>query len=618
MIVPMKKVWVFTTERSRSDTVERLKDVGVVHVELKEVHTEKLGELLQQRQSLERGLQVLPLEAKGETAVSIMPEEPVARGLEAAEELQSLQEKLNSLLETADRLLKERTSAEPWGDFDPDDVRTLRDKGIFLRLYAVTPEEFSTFPEDAQLIVLRRAKHLIRCIAVSANDNEVYEPDEYGLPSHSCERLSQILAENETAQQELRSQIVERAGYRALLHEAIARLDEQIEFDTVHDGMEGEEEIRFLAGYVPEPRAEQLREAARRHQWGLLVRDPGEEEEVPTVVHNSRWIDIIKPLFQFLGILPGYWERDISFWFLGFLTIFFAILIGDAGYGFLILAAAVYGMIRTKRSTGRISDMLILLAVFAVATIVWGALTATWFGLPGVQSLAPFKYFVLPAISIFSPSSTRTVEFICFAIAVCQLSFAHIWNLIRELRGKYPIRALAQLGWFVIVLAGYNVALNLVISQADYPILSVSWYGAGAGVLLVLLFGDQAGNFLRGVKSGLNVAKIFTTLLSSISAFGDIVSYIRLFAVGLATVAIAQSFNSMAAGMAQSGVVGIVAAVLVVLVGHTLNLLMAALAIIVHGVRLNVLEFSSHLGLEWKGTAYKPFARTQAEQGQGA
>lgn len=615
MIVPMKKVWVFTTEKSRSDTVERLKDVGVVHVELKDVHTEKLVELLQRRQSLERGLQVLPLEVKGEEAPSVMPEDPVARGLEAAEELQELQDRLNGLMETADRLLKEKSAAEPWGNFDPDDIRMLREKGIFLRLYAVTPEEYATFPEDAELIVLHRAKQLIRCVAVSRNDEEVYEPDEYGLPSHSVERLTRLIAENEAARQELQAQIVDRAGYRALLHEAIARLDEQIEFDTVHDGMDEEGGIRFLSGYVPEPRADQLRESARRHQWGLLIRDPGEEEEVPTVIHNSRWIDIIKPLFQFLGILPGYWERDVSFWFLGFLTIFFAILIGDAGYGFLILAGAVYGMIRSKRSTGRVADMLILLAVFAVATIIWGAVTATWFGLPGVQNLAPFNYFVIPGISIFSPSSTRTVEFICFAIAVAQLCFAHLWNLIQELRGKYPIRALAQLGWFVIVLAGYNVALNLVISQADYPILPVSWYAAGAGVLLVLLFGDQAGNFLQGVKSGLNVAKIFTTLLSSISAFGDIVSYIRLFAVGLATVAIAQSFNSMAAGMAQSGVVGIIGAVLVVLVGHTLNLLMAALAIIVHGVRLNVLEFSSHLGLEWKGTAYRPFARTPEQQG---
>ncbi len=615
MIVPMKKVWVFTTEKSRSETIERLKDVGVVHVEMKEVHTEKLGDLLQQRQSLERALQVLPLEAKGEAGISVMPEDPVARGLEAAEELQTLQERLNGLMETSDRLLKERTSAEPWGNYDPDDIRMLRKKGIFLRLYSVTPEEFDTFPEEAQLIVLHRAKQLIRCVAVSRSDDEIFEPDESGLPSHSYERLTQMISENETARQELQSHIAEQAGYRALLHEAIARIDEQIEFDTVHDGMEEQEGIRYLSGYVPEPRAEQLREAAKRHQWGLLIRDPDEEEEVPTVVHNSRWIDIIKPLFQFLGILPGYWERDTSFWFLGFLTIFFAILIGDAGYGFLILAGTVYGMIRSKRATGRVADMLILVAVFAVATILWGAVTATWFGLPGVQNLAPFTYFVIPGISIFSPSSTRTVEFICFAIAVAQLCLAHIWNLLQELRGKYPLRALAQLGWFVIVLAGYNVALNLVISQTDYPILSVAWYGAGVGVLLVLFFGEQAGNFLKGIRSGLNVAKIFTTLLSSISAFGDIVSYIRLFAVGLATVAIAQSFNSMAAGMAQSGVVGIIAAVLVVLVGHTLNLLMAALAIIVHGVRLNVLEFSSHLGLEWKGTAYKPFARTPEEQG---
>ncbi len=319
-------------------------------------------------------------------------------------------------------------------------------------------------------------------------------------------------------------------------------------------------------------------------------------------------------MFQLLGTLPGYWERDISLWFLGFFTVFFAMIIGDAGYGFLILAGTIFGVVKSKKTTGRVANVFVLMTVLSVTTILWGTVTGTWFGLKGIADAVPFRYLIIPKLSIFASSSTQIVQFICFLLAVVQLSLAHIWNFIMELRGRYPIRAIAQLGWLAIVLGAYNVALNLVISQTQYPIMQVSWYAAGVGLVLVLVFGDQAGNFFKGLRSGLNVAKVFTTLLNSISAFADIVSYIRLFAVGLATVAIAQSFNSMATGMASSGVGGIIGAVLVLLLGHTLNLLMGALAVIVHGVRLNVLEFSNHLGLEWKGTAYRPFARTTDER----
>jgi V/A-type H+-transporting ATPase subunit I len=610
----MKRVWVFTTEQSRTDTVERLKDIGVIHVQTQEVRSDRLAKLLDRRQVLERGMQVLPLEGKSDLAGAIIPDDPVDTALESARELIGLQDRLNSLMETADHLRKDEISVAPWGNFNPDDIRFLRGKGIFIRLYSITPEQFTRFPEEARLIVLHRAKKLIRCLAITDNDDVVYELDEFPLPVHGLEAIRSRLEANVSEQKELRAEIANRSASRYLLQEAIDRLDGEIEFETVQEGMAREGMVRFLWGYVPEPSLDQLRLAAKEHAWGLIITDPSEEDEVPTVTRNPRWIRIIQPLFQLLGTVPGYFERDISLWFLGFFTVFFAMIIGDAGYGFIILSLTVWGAVRSRRSTGRIADVWILMTVMSVATITWGTLTGTWFGLESIANAFPFRNLTVPQLSIFNIHSKQAVQFICFLLAVVQLSLAHIWNIITEIRGKYPIRALAQFGWLLIVLGAYNVALSLVISKTQYPIMNIAWYAAGVGLLLVLLFGEQAGQFLKGLKSGLNVARVFTTLLNSISAFADIVSYIRLFAVGLATVAIAQSFNSMAAGMAHGGVVGVIGAVVVILLGHTLNLLMGALAIIVHGVRLNVLEFSNHLGLEWKGTPYHPFARSSREQ----
>ena len=152
----------------------------------------------------------------------------------------------------------------------------------------------------------------------------------------------------------------------------------------------------------------------------------------------------------------------------------------------------------------------------------------------------------------------------------------------------------------------YYLVLNLVLDADKYPLPRyVVWLVAG-GAGAVIFFSQQEGKFFEGVLRG--VGGILTTFLDGISAFADVISYIRLFAVGLATVEIAKSFNGMASDMGGSAF-GIVGAVLVLALGHSLNLAMGALSVVVHGARLNMLEFSGHLGMEWTGIPYTPFER---------
>jgi V/A-type H+-transporting ATPase subunit I len=166
------------------------------------------------------------------------------------------------------------------------------------------------------------------------------------------------------------------------------------------------------------------------------------------------------------------------------------------------------------------------------------------------------------------------------------------------------IMAIAQLGWFSLVLGLYYLVLNLVLSADRYPMPRYSIYMIAAGIAMIIFFSKQEGKFFKGLLKG--VGGLITTFIDSIGSFSDIISYIRLFAVGLATVEIAKSFNSMAAGMGD-GVIGIVGGAIILIFGHGLNLAMGALSVIVHGVRLNMLEFSGHLGMEWTGVPYTPF-----------
>jgi len=155
-----------------------------------------------------------------------------------------------------------------------------------------------------------------------------------------------------------------------------------------------------------------------------------------------------------------------------------------------------------------------------------------------------------------------------------------------------------------MVLGLYFLVLNLVISSEKFPVPLLAKWMIGSGFLFVVAFSRQEGRFLRGVAMG--VANLLTTFLSSISAFADIISYIRLFAVGLAGIEISKSFNAIAAGLGP-GPIGLLVGGLILLFGHSLNMAMGALSVVVHGVRLNMLEFSGHLGMEWSGKPYKPF-----------
>ena len=173
-----------------------------------------------------------------------------------------------------------------------------------------------------------------------------------------------------------------------------------------------------------------------------------------------------------------------------------------------------------------------------------------------------------------------------------------------DVKKKPVIKAFAQPGWLAMIIGLYFLVLNLVLGADNFPLPDFALYLIFAGLGFVVVFSEQDGRFFKGLLRG--ISSLLTTFLDSISAFSDIISYIRLFAVGLATVAVASSFNSMAAGMG-SGVVGIIAAIFILAIGHTLNIAMVALSVVVHGIRLNVLEFSGHLGMEWTGINYNPF-----------
>ena len=206
---------------------------------------------------------------------------------------------------------------------------------------------------------------------------------------------------------------------------------------------------------------------------------------------------------------------------------------------------------------------------------------------------------IIPRIATFGADNAEFIMLLCFLIGTVHLSIAHTINFMRNLP---RLAAFADLGWLSILWGMFLVIRWILLKQPLNP--ATLWLIAG-GLVVVTICGEQKGNFIKGFLLGL--AKLPIKMLNSISAFSDIVSYVRLFAVGLAGIEIAKSFNAIGAEIGFGVPLGFMAA-LILFFGHALNIAMGAMSVIVHGIRLNMLEFSGHLGMEWTGTPYKPFS----------
>ncbi len=612
MIVPMKKVSILTLKTHETESLTQLRKLGVLHVFTQPGETDRGNALREQYTAVERTLAVIPL-TDGKKAASAHNHSPesVDDALALCEQVQELADEKSLLVDEIERLRREVDRFAPWGDPMPETVEELFGKGVHIRLYEEHPdraeEVIQSLPNP---IVFSRNKTVVLIVSIALN-GDVFpdQPQPLDLPGQSVSSMHRRIGEIERRISEIEDYFSSMSSRRTIFESALMELDDDLEFVRVAAAFDSEGEISWITGFAPEVIVDTVREAASTNGWGLVIRDPDEDEQVPTKVSNPKPVAIIKPVFNLLGTVPGYRELDISFFFLLFFVVFFAMIIGDGGYGLILLVGTILAAVKGKAGGKQPGPGTALMIVLSAATVIWGAITGNWFGYAPFAELPVLNQLVISEISTKSDRSTEVIQYMCFVIGTVHLSIAHIWNFLREIRRRPRIASVAQLGWLSMVLGLYYLVLQLVLDPQKYPMPGYALYMIGGGLAAVILFGEQkeGSGFFAGLGRG--IAGLITTALDGISAFSDIISYIRLFAVGLASLAIAEAFNSMAGGIAEGlgGAGGAVVAALVLFLGHTLNLAMGALSVIVHGVRLNMLEFSGHLGMEWTGVEYSPF-----------
>lgn len=606
MIEKMKVVCIAAQDSRKDELLLSLRGLGILHLAEKRAADPKLTERFS---ALSRLLQELKeYEGKGKQDKELTDAEFDALYRRTADALERKAAGKAALSE----LLLETERIREWGDFDPQAVKDL--SGVAeLHFYRMDKKEYRALCRSETLAFIRlRSVGKAETVALIGRADETLHAAEFRLPERSLSQLEQDAADLKAEIAECDRILTESAAYLKSYAKQLLKMRNEVEYSSADASLNAESGIVWITGYIPQTETEKFVGAAKEHGWAWLIDDADENDAaVPTKVRYNKATALIKPLFDILGTVPGYREYDISFWFLAFFALFFAMIIGDAGYGALFLVGTVILNVRMKKLT----NVTLLLYLLSAATVVWGALTGTWFGLEGAMKVPFLKALVIPGFAnypeyfdVTATQAQNNVMKFCFSIGVIQLALACVMNIRRKICGR-SLAWVADLGWLLAVCALYFMVLYLVIGETVN--LAIVASVVGAGFLLVVFFGGMSPEktFAQGLKAGLG--NTFTTFLNTISAFGNVMSYIRLFAVGMASLAIAQSFNDMASGF---GGALVIVGIVIMIIGHALNIVMGFLSVVVHGVRLNLLEFSGQLGMEWTGIAYDPFRELKKER----
>ncbi|HCM27988.1 MAG TPA: hypothetical protein DIC34_15885 [Treponema sp.] len=618
MIVEMKKLTLILLDRERASALRELRRLSVVHLAARAVEGTTLVPILEKKARIESAMR------KVEEAVTRKGKAPAGKGVSPIAEGESVTDAVlafadeQASLETAvakDKAELDRIAV--WGSVDPASFSSLASAGVNLALCEMPARTHASLPDTVRVIVLSKTKSLVRCLLLRSDGKSPEGfPDEASivpLPESSTDSLRQRIGSAEARIAVIGDALCALSPRKNEMERELALAKAEAEFETARAGMELLTEadhphsLVCLEGYVPDADLPMVISAAKKHGWALLADDPTADDAVPTKVNNSAIVRVVQPVFDFLGTVPNYREYDISAWFLLFFCFFFAMIFGDAGYGSLLLLSGIGLAVKAKRQNKPVPDAVRLLFLLSGFTIFWGVLTLSWFGIAPDKLPGMLKAVDLYWISNDNPSSGDNVKVVCFYLGTVQLAIAHMKNIKRDFGS---LKFLAQIGQLSMVVGMLSLALNLVISSVRFPLWQFAPAMIGGGFALNFIFASyEAGwGFFRGVLKGIigSLTNIVSVFLGIVNIFADIVSYIRLWAVGLAGLAISQTVNDMVGPMLGEFSLFAVGVVILVL-GHSINMILSVLSVIVHGVRLNMLEFSGHLGMEWSGFSYDPF-----------
>jgi V/A-type H+-transporting ATPase subunit I len=667
MIAPMKKYSFLIYHKDYMEFLDGIRDIGVLHVierQSGEIEDDELRAKYQQVNEFNQAIKFLS--KRNPEAKPI--DEKETDGISVLNEYKKLQSDQESYQQKLAQLQKEKVVLEPWGDFSWNTIEKLQQAGYIIEFYICPNRNFDPkWEADFNLMHISEVSSQKYFVVLHTPDETIdIHAEKIKLPEISLKRLNKsineiigILEKTEELYDDF------AARYLDLLEQTRGKLAGELDFKKVvlNTEKQADEKLMLLEGWVPVEKEPEINKFLNESDVYYQAEKPTPKDNIPVLLKNKKFPKLFEAIGE-LYSLPAYREIDLTPFFAPFFMLFFGFCLGDAGYGLLFILAATYFKFKADK---KFKPILTLIQFLGLATVLFGTITGTIFGMNLIdtgylitdQSVAIFQQHNLPADIIEKLNGLLDVHIeskLAFQSKLKDLlgseAYANYHNvIIKNTKADFPflnsfrhllldpdkmfklalilggvqiifgmfIKAANQarmygyryafptLGWLLLILGGGTVyLLNSTAHLTDNTAKIIFFLVLGISSLGIYFFNNPKRNILINFGAGLwDTYNMVTGIL------GDLLSYIRLFALGISSAILGFVFNDLAMNMSPFNipVVGQLVFVLILLIGHGINIFMSGLGSFVHPLRLTFVEFYKNAGYIGGGKKYNPFGK---------
>ncbi len=608
MIAKMNKLTFLVYHKEYEAFLEKLRALGVVHVEIRQSGEvdESLQKLLQKHASYkalqkEMASWANQADGQGETATASIEK--------TIEDYNAKQQSLQLLAQQIPALEREIAQMEVWGEFDWNLIDKLKDNGWIIQFFNCPDKSFDeSWQDEYHAHVISRKGG--QCYFITVNTVPVEpEAEDVRLPKHKLSEMTDRHKRLNSELDEAKRQLARFcAAHLPVVETAIAGLQGDIELLEVKLGGEkmADGSVVLLEGWVPEDNTEEVRGMLEDNGIYYEMRPALKEDNAPIKLKNNTVTRFFETLTKMYG-LPDYGEFDPTPMLAPFYALFFGLCVGDAGYGLFLVALGFYLKKKVGQSMQGIMNLLITLGA---ATTVVGALVGTFFGVELVKlDLPEWIKDVMITGKYGGTSYDKTMVF-ALIVGMFHICFAMVVKAVCA-TARYGFKnALSAWGWLLFVGGSVTIGTLYYLGVITMDVSKMAFIAiAAVSAIGIYLLNDIRRNIFINVGAGLwNTYNMATGLM------GDLLSYLRLYALGLAGGMLGGVFNSLGMQLHDSmagflwGIPGWICFGLIFVFGHGLNIALSCLSGYVHSIRLTFVEYFKNSGYEGKGTAYKPFS----------
>ena len=589
-IVKLKKISIAGLEAEKESVIAELQSFGQLHI----IHSsDKDGNKDVINSTDQKAVQAIRfLEQSGQKRKTIKLVESFDMN-NVVEQVIKLKEDIRSLADELEKVNERIQVMRLWGDFNFPPEDSLGDLRFW---FYVLPKNKSSLINDLiipwQIVGENDHEYYLVLVSKEEPSADVITLERHHLGTRSLKQLLVVQDRLEIEMEEQQAQRYYLTRYLFVMRKHQVRADNSANFQLVLAQTENHHQQLFsLQAWIPVTELKAFDQLSNQLGIAYQAEDPAENEFPPTLLKPVKGFDsgaLIASVYQ----LPAYRSWDPSVHLFTSFALFFSMILSDAGYALLLLFGLSLKWKKITRSDQGLALGQLMRFMFICATF-WGVLVGSYFGYEPSNSL--LQYFNIIQLDDYDAMMKLSILIGIGHILLANLSLA--WNQRDNTRF-----VMSRLGWAMVVISGGAMwmASSALVKESVAPI------GLVSGLLFVFLFSSQRK--ITNRKQGLMfVFDGFQSLASITKLFGDVLSYMRLFALGLASASLGLTFNNLAENAIDQGQgIGVLAGALIFILGHLVNLLLGLMSGLVHGLRLNFIEFYNW-GEPGEGYAYTRF-----------